>query len=292
MKPGEISNVIESDFGYHIIQMTGARGGERQPFDAVKVEIEAEIRKQAAQRKFAEAAEQFTNTVYEQADSLQPVVDKLKLEKRTAIVRRQPAAQATGVLASPKVLDAVFGVDALKNKRNTEAVDLGGSQLVSARVLVHTPARLPAFDDVRDAVRVAVVEEQSAALARKEGQDKLAALKQDPAQTLPQTAVLSRGQAQGVPRTLVEAVLLAPQDKLPAPVGVDLGTAGYVVARVLRVLPREQAGSTDALLVPQLAQAWGAAESEAYLATLKRRFKAEIESVVRKAQAPAPAASQ
>ena len=292
MKAGEISNVIESDFGFHIIQMTGVRGGEKQPFEAVKAEIEAEIRKQAAQRKFAEAAEQFTNTVYEQADSLQPVVDKLKLEKRTATVRRQPAPQATGVLASPKLLDAVFGADALKNKRNTEAVDLGGSQLVSARVLVHTPARLPAFDDVKDAVRAAVVEDQAAALARKEGQDKLAALKQNPAQALPQTAVLSRGQSQGVPRALMEAVLLAPQDKLPAPIGVDLGTSGYVVARVLKVLPREQATATDALLVPQLAQAWGAAESDAYLATLKLRFKAEIEPAARKAAAPAAAASQ
>jgi peptidyl-prolyl cis-trans isomerase D len=292
MKTGEISNVIESDFGYHIIQMTGTRGGEKQPFEAVKAEIEAEIRKQAAQRKFAEAAEQFTNTVYEQADSLQPVVDKLKLDKRTATVRRQPAPQATGVLASPKLLDAVFGAEALKNKRNTEAVDLGGSQLVSARVLVHTPARLPAFDDVKDAVRAAVVEEQAAALARKEGQERLAALKQNPAQALPQTAVLSRNQSQGVPRSLMEAVLLAPQDKLPAPIGVDLGTSGYVVARVLKVLPREQAAATDALLVPQLAQAWGAAESDAYLATLKRRFKAEIEPAARKADAPAAAASQ
>ena len=190
------------------------------------------------------------------------------------------------------MLDAVFGADALKNKRNTEAVDLGGSQLVSARVLVHTPARLPAFDDVKDAVRAAVVEDQAAALARKEGQDKLAALKQNPAQALPQTAVLSRGQSQGVPRALMEAVLLAPQDKLPAPIGVDLGTSGYVVARVLKVLPREQAAATDALLVPQLAQAWGAAESDAYLATLKLRFKAEIEPAARKAAAPAAAASQ
>ena len=292
MKAGEISNVIETDFGYHIIQMTASRGGEKQPFDAVKAEIEAEIRKQGAQRKFAEAAEQFTNMVYEQADSLQPVIDKLKLDKRTATVRRQPGPQATGPLASQKLLDAVFGNDALKNKRNTEAVDLGGSQLVSARVVQHTPARVPPFDDVKDAVRAAVMQEQAAAQARKEGQAKLEALKQNPATALPQSAVLSRGQAQNVPRALIDAVLLAPQDKLPAPIGVDLGADGYVVARVLKVLPREQAASADALLAPQLAQALSAAETEAYLSTLKRRFKVEVEASARVAPGPSKAASQ
>jgi peptidyl-prolyl cis-trans isomerase D len=292
MKAGEISNLIETDFGYHIIQMTATRGGERQPFEAVKAEIEAEIRKQGAQRKFAEAAEQFTNTVYEQADSLQPVIDKLKLEKRTASVRRQPGPQATGPLASQKLLDAVFGADTLKNKRNTEAVDLGGSPLVSARVLQYTPARVPPFDDVKEAVRAAVIEEQALALARKDGLAKLEALKQSPGTALPRAAVLSRGQAQGVPRALIDAVLLAPQDKLPAPIGVDLGAGGYVVARVLKVLPRERAASADALLAPQLAQAWSAAESEAYLATLKRRFKVEVKAAARSAEAPAKPASQ
>ncbi len=292
MKVGEISNLIETDFGYHVIQLTGTRGGEKQAFEAVKAEIEAEIRKQGAQRRFAEAAEQFTNTVYEQADSLQPVIDKLKLEKRTATVQRQPGPQASGPLASQKLLDAVFGVDALKNKRNTEAVDLGNSQLVSARVLEHVPARLPAFDDVKDVVRAALIEEQAAGLARKEGLARLEALKQNPGMALPQTAVLSRGQAQGVPRPLLDAVLLAPQDKLPAPIGVDLGKAGYVVARVLKVLPREQAASSDALLTPQLAQAWSAAESEAYVASLKQRFKVDIEPSARTAEAPTKAASQ
>ena len=67
MKPGEISNIVESDFGFHIIQLNGQRGGEKKSFDAVRAEIEGEVKKQLAQRRYAEAAEQFTNTVYEQS---------------------------------------------------------------------------------------------------------------------------------------------------------------------------------------------------------------------------------
>jgi peptidyl-prolyl cis-trans isomerase D len=95
MKPGEISNVVETDFGYHIIQLTAARRARRSPSSGAP-EIEAEVRKSAGAEAYAEAAEQFTNMVYEQSDSLQPVIDKLKLEKKQATVQRSPAPGATG----------------------------------------------------------------------------------------------------------------------------------------------------------------------------------------------------
>jgi peptidyl-prolyl cis-trans isomerase D len=138
MKPGEISNLVETDFGFHIIQLTGTRGGEKKPLEAVRAEVESEVRKQLAQARYSEAAEQFGNLVYEQSDSLQPAADKLKLQIQTATVPRQPQPGATGPLASPKLLDAIFGADALRNKRNTEAIETGPSQLVSARVVSTT----------------------------------------------------------------------------------------------------------------------------------------------------------
>ena len=276
MKAGEIGNIVETEFGFHIIQLTGVRGGQKQAFESVRAEIEAEVRKQLAQRKFAELAEQFTNTVYEQADSLQPAVDKFKLDKRSAAVTRTPAPGVTGPLASPKLLGAVFADDAVRNKRNTDAVDLGNSTLVSARVVEHMPARTPPLADVKDRVRAAVVVQKAAELARKEGQARLEAVKADANAALPQKGVLSRGQVQGLPRSVVDAVLAAPADKLPAALGVDLGRQGYAVVRVLKVVPREGAEALDALIAPQLAQAWGAAESEAYYQALKRRFKVEI----------------
>ncbi len=286
MKSGEISNVVETDFGFHIIQLTGQRGGEKKSFEAVRAEIEDEVKKQLAQKRFAEAAEQFTNTVYEQSDSLQPAIDKLKLEKRTATVQRTPAPGATGALASAKLLEALFGNDAVRNKRNTDAVEIGSNQLASARVVEYTPARTLPLAEVKDRVRERLVADQSAALAKKEGLALLAQLQKGGNMALPESAVIGRASAQGVSRPLIDAVLGADASKLPASVGVDLGEQGYVVARVTEVLPRDAALASEQNLQGQYAQAMANAEAMAYLEALKTRYKAEI-----KASAAAPAAS-
>jgi peptidyl-prolyl cis-trans isomerase D len=278
LKPGEVSNVVESDFGYHVIKLESVRGGDKKAYETVRPEIEAEVKRTLAQRKFAEAAEQFTNTVYEQADSLQPVVDKLKLEKRTATVQRTPAPGATGALASGKLLEAVFSNDAVANKRNIDAVDLGNSQLASARVVKHTPARVPPLTDVKEQVREAVVRQQAAAMARKEGEALAARVKQSAEAALPQTLVVSRNQTQNLPRQALTAVLQADSGKLPAALGIDLGDQGYVVARVTKVLPPEQSAEMTASFAQQYTQAWGNAESAAYYEALKRRHGATVKA--------------
>jgi peptidyl-prolyl cis-trans isomerase D len=278
MKQGEISKVIETDFGYHIITVTGIRGGSAKPFEEARAEVEAEARRAAAQKAWAASAETFTNTAYEQSDSLQPLVDKLKLEKKTATVTRPAAAGATGPLANAKLLDAIFSSDAVKNKRNTDALEVAPNQLVAARVVQHQPARTLALAEVKERVRAAVVEEQAAALARKEGEARLAALRAGPtAEPLPVVVTISRAQSQGMPKPLLDAALRADPAKLPAVEGVDLGTQGYVVMRVMQILPREVPPGGDEPLRAQYAQAWAGAEADAYLAALKKRFKAKIE---------------
>ncbi len=275
MKPGEISNVVESDFGYHIIQLEAVRGGEKKPFEAVRAAIEDEVRQQGASQKWAEAAEQFTNTVYEQADSLQPVIDKLKLEKKTATVRRQPLPGASGPLVSAKLLDAVFGNDAVKNKRNTDAVETGPNQLTSARVVQHQPARTLPLAEVRDRVRQRLVATQAEAMARKDGEARLAQLKADPANgVLTGPVVVSRAQPGDFSRNALEAVLGADATKLPAVVGLSLPGEGYLVARIDKLLPRDVQPAENEALKGQYAQAWARAEAEAYYRALSTRYKA------------------
>lgn len=291
MKPGEISNLVETDFGFHIIQLTGTRGGEKKSFDAVRAEVENEVRKQLAQRRYAEAAEQFGNLVYEQSDSLQPVADKLKLQVQTATVQRQPQSGVNppgGPLASPKLLDAVFGTDALRNKRNTEAVETGPSQLVSARVTQHNPARVPPLADVKDKVREQLVHKLATAEAKKAGEARLAALKATPADTagLDAATVISRAKPLTLSRAQLEAVLGADASKLPAAVGVPADDGSYVVVRINQLQPRDAAIIDDKRAAQQYAAAWARAEGQAYLAALKSQYKAVI-----KVAAPASAVS-
>lgn len=290
MKPGEISEVVETDFGYHLIRLDATRGGERQSFDSLRAEIEAEVRKSLAQRRFAEAAEQFTNLVYEQPDSLQPAIDKFKLEKRTMTLLRQPAPDATGLAASAKLLEAVFSDDSLRFKRNSTAVEVGANQLVSARVVEHQPQRTLALAEVQDQVRERLRTVQAAALAAKEGQAALAAAQAPDGAALPRALTLSRAQTQGQPRAVLEAALRADTGKLPVTVGVDLGERGYTVLRVKRVLPRDPAAAGgDAALRRQYAQAWAAAETLAYYGGLKSRYKVDVKEAVVSAAASAAA---
>lgn len=276
---GDLSGVVESEFGYHILRLTDIKAQQQRSFAEVRPALEAELRKQQAQKKYAEAAETFSNTVYEQADSLKPVADKLKLEVRTApVVTRTPQPGASGPLVNPKFLEALFGPDAVERKRNTEAVEFGPNQMVSGRIVQHTPARTRPFEEVKDQVRDRVIGARAAELARKEGAAKLAAWQAAPASAeLPAAAPLSRQDGAKYPRQVIEPALRADPGKLPALMGVDLGAEGYAVVKVNRVLPREAPPAQQAQQeLLQYTRAWTTAEALAYYELLKERYNVQV----------------
>jgi len=274
MKPGEIAGPVQSEFGFHIIRLAGVQPGKVQGYEDMKAELAAELGRQRAARRFAESADGFSNLVYEQSDSLKPAAERFKLKlQASAWISKGGAAE--GVLNHPKLLAALFSPDAVKQRRNTDAVEVSRGTLVAARVLEHQPASQRKFEEVRAEVEAKVKRSQAAALARKEGAAMLeqakstgdAALKWGPA------LQISRRSAAGLPQEAVRRVLSADASKLPAYVGVDRGDRGYAVYRVTRVLPPEPQNNEE---LARLERQAGEAQVEAYVASLRARAKVEV----------------
>jgi len=280
LKENQISDLVETDYGYHIIKLTGIKPAQTQPLEAVRAELEGELKKQLAGKKYAEQADAFGNMVYEQSDSLKPAADKFKLTIQTADdVTRQPnPALKDSPLNNEKVLKALFSDDAIKSKRNIEAVQVGPTTLVSARIVDYRPAAARKFEDVEAQVRQAYVAQQAAELARKDGEARLETLKKSgAAEGFGPVMTVSRTKADGVPPKALEAIMRADASKVPSLVGVDLGADGYAIYRITKVGTPTPAnpGQRDAD-AQQLSQLAGQTELAAFYDALKAQAKVKI----------------
>lgn len=277
LKKGEISGLVETEYGFHIIQLTDVRGGTAQPFDTVRAQIEDEARKQLAQRQFAEAAERFTNGVYEQSDSLKPVADELKLPLQTMNgVLHVPGEKDQGPLNNRRVLDALFDANNRAKARNTEAIEVGANKLVSARIVKYSPAAPRAFDEVKDELRTRWVAAAAAKAARADAEKKLAEWKAAPEKAeLPAAVKMSRKTMFSQPPLVLDAALRIPEKQLPGWTLVDLGNDGIALLKVNKVLPLDISPQELKETQNQFGSYWGRAEAEAYYQALKRKYKVE-----------------
>jgi peptidyl-prolyl cis-trans isomerase D len=280
LKKDEISGVIQSDFGYHIVKVTDVKPSVTKSFDEVKPQITAEVKAQQAAKLLADASDGFTSIVYEQAKTLQPAADKYKLAIQTATVTPKPNATLppNSPLNNQKFLDAVFAGDSVNQHNNTQAIDVGNSTLISARVTNFQPAAVPAFAAVKDAVHQKVVAQQAAEMARKDGEAKLAELQKSKSTDGFSSALkVTRNDAQGLPPSALSAVFKADSTKLPAYVGVDLGNDGYAIYRVNSVTNGQAAeGPRLAAAQQQLAQVGAQSQVQAYLDALRDRSKVKL----------------
>ena len=255
LKPGEVSPVVETEFGFHIIRLTGVRKGDggaeeraashilitapkdAKSLEAARSEIEAELKRQRLTKKFPEVAEAFTNIAYEQPDSLQPLAERFGLKiERTGWLARQSDDESSP-LANARIRAALFGDEAIKRKRNTEAVEVSSGTLVAARVVEHRPAALRPLADVRAEITRMLIDREAQALAQMAGEAKLAALRAGKAADIkwPAGRPVSREQPEGLAPPAQAAVFGADAAKLPAYTGVVLGGKGYALYRISSV---------------------------------------------------------
>lgn len=280
MKAGDISEPVESDFGWHIIRLAAVRAGKGKSFEEARAEIEAELKKQLAGRKFAEVAEQFSTTLFEQGDSLKAAAELIKAApQKSGWLTRSGSEDSR--LSHPKLLQAVFSDDVLKNKRNTEAIEVAPGVLLAARVAEHKPAALQPFDQVSAALVKKLTLQQAGQLAAQDGRARLAALQQGKeAQVTWSTPLLaSRGDPKGIPGEALRQAFKSDVGKLPAYAGTEVPGGGYTLVRVTKVVEAgEGAKDKQNAIAQTLRQVAGQAELAAYLASLKQKSEVKIKT--------------
>ena len=179
---------------------------------------------------------------------------------------------------------ALFSDDGLKNKRNTEAVEVAPGTLVSARVLEHKPAALQPLEAVRGEIGMRLMRDEAAVLAIKDGEEKLALLGQGKAVDLKWSPVrkISRNEAPGLPPESLRAVFAADVAKLPAYAGVAYPGKGYALYRISSAKAGET-GKDDPrarALAQQYARIVAEEEFAAWIASLKESYPVKINKVM------------
>ncbi len=278
MKAGEIAGPVESQFGYHIIRLTALKG---RGLEDAKKQVESDLRRPKAGKRFSELAEQFNNLVFEQGDSLKPAADALKLA-----IQHSPWVSRSGsenkLLDNQKLLQAVFSEDAVRNKRNSEVIDVGNNTLIAARVIEYKPASARSFTEVGAEISKRLTRQQAAQLAARQGREMLGKLKQGAgeAAALAWSApkLVSRENAQGYAGPVLAEVFKADVGKLPAYAGIENPQGGFVLLKITRVVEADAVDiARRKAMSEELRQLLGQEELNAYVASLKLKADVKVQ---------------
>ena len=188
-------------------------------------------------RVFSEKADQFANITYDQSDSLKPAADKLKLSIQTQKGVTRSGMSGTSKdnpLANPKVVQSLYGDEALKNKRNIEAVQTSPGVFVSARVLVFHPAQTLPFKDVTAEVKRQVSQRAAEKLAVAAAAERFTELQKDPknAAGFASAFWVSRNKPANLLGPALDDVMSISPDQFPAYVSVSNPGVGTTLYRV------------------------------------------------------------
>jgi len=280
LKEGETSGLVESDFGFHIIRVTGIEPSRIKAFDDVKGQIEGELRQQAAEKRFSEIAEQFSNFVYEQAEGLKAAADKFKLQVHQidGLTRTgAPPGEAAGFF-TPAVIQAIFAPESVEKRRNIKAIEIGGNALVSARVLDHHASAPIPLEVVKATIKMGLQRQDAVDMARKAGQARLAGLQKAPSdEGFDAPRWVGRADPQQLPAAAVTSVMQLAPTRLPAFVGAESSDGGYLVLHVLSIKAAEApAAGAGGEASEQWLQQVSSAEEASYVQGLKQRFGAKV----------------
>lgn len=285
MKPGEVRGLVQSPAGFHILYLKAIKGGGAANYEDVKVRVMDAAKRDLAMRKFNESLESFGDAVYAKQDSLQFAADQFHLPVQTSdwFGRSGPKE---GVLKNERLLNALFSNDVIKDKRNTEAIEVAPNTLVAARIMEYKAAANKPLEAVRGEIEARLRSEQAAKLTASQGANYLAELragKTIAALKFDAPAKLDREQAlkAGMDQATMQAVYGASVQKLPAYAGVAGANGDYTIYKITAIGENAPLLAQAKQYLPlSLAQAQSDAVALAYIDSLRTEYKVKIKQDV------------
>ncbi|MBM4197814.1 MAG: hypothetical protein FJ197_12150 [Gammaproteobacteria bacterium] len=265
----QVSEPVQTEFGYHLIELQELRSGAVQGFDEVRGELEQEARNRGSQDRFFAVTEKMDDAALENPGSLEPVAAAAGRP-----VQRVPGFTRGGAgpfIGNRAVIDAAFSAAAIEDGENSAVLEAGDGHAVILRVSEHRPVRVRPFDEVRLDVEAAYRQERAARVAAEQGAGLLERARaggdfqtlaaEAGATLVVPTQLLGRGAQEGPPE-LLAAIFRAqrPASGIPVHAGLSLPDGRFAAYRLEEVvpgnpedIPREQRDARKAALSRQSA---------------------------------------
>ncbi|EKE83810.1 SurA N-terminal domain-containing protein [Idiomarina xiamenensis] len=238
---GDVSDVVKTEFGYHLIKLTDLREGTVEPFADVREELVSQMREQAVDKAYFEQQQTLAEVSFEAPDSLQPAAEALDLTVRQSDWFTRNNAPTP--LSDAQLLSQIFSGQAVDEKLNSEVVDLGERSLVF-RVTEHEPVAVKPLQEVKASIEQQLRAEQAQQLAMQEAQRIADAWLngEAPSQELKSIDSVTRQQGQ-LPANLRNALfsMAQPSDAQPSIDTVAMNNGNVAVIKLTQV----QDGNVD-----------------------------------------------
>ncbi len=155
---GAISDPVRSQYGFHLIKLDSIEAREVKPFETVKVELLASLKRQTAEDLLYEKMEQMAEAAFEASDSLEPVAELLGLKIQESGLFTQDKGEE--IADDPRVRSLAFSEEVLSG-RNSEPLEISADRAIVIHLKSREEAGSKSLDEVHDEILAQINDEKA-----------------------------------------------------------------------------------------------------------------------------------
>ncbi|MFA0143508.1 peptidylprolyl isomerase [Vibrio kanaloae] len=129
---GDITGLVKSDFGYHIIKLDELKASQAQSYQEVAAEIKQELIDQHAVDQFYEKQTELEKVAFEFPDSLDDSAEAINAKITTTGFISQ--VDAPELLMTPAVMQAILSPEVKEDGLNSEVIEVAPEHVIVVRV--------------------------------------------------------------------------------------------------------------------------------------------------------------